>query len=296
MLETVDVGKQSLASYEAPAGSEVVEQLRVLAEPLKGARILHVNATPYGGGVAEILRSEIPILRELGIKADWKLIIGGEAFFRATKAMHNGLQGSEQGLTQLDQEVYLEHSQQNANELHDEDYDLYFVHDPQPLALLEFRGRGSAKWIWRCHIDTSTPNPDVWNFLRPFLEPYDAAVFTLGGFVPPDIPIERVEIIPPAIDPCSPKNRPLRDEVMRGVLQWIGVDTDRPFVTQVSRFDPWKDPLGVIRAYRLAREEIPGLQLSLVGPWRSMIQKVGRFIIRFKKNVGPIRTSTSSPT
>jgi trehalose synthase len=264
MLQKVDVGRNSIAGYEHSAGREVVGQLRELAEPLRGARILHVNATPFGGGVAELLRAEIPLLRDLGIDVDWRVITGGEAFFRATKAMHNGLQGSMRDLTPTDREVYIENAKFNA-ELQEEEYDLYFIHDPQPAGLLEFGSHRSGKWIWRCHIDTSQPNPTHWEFLRPFLAEYHAAVFTLGGFVPPDMPIKRVEIIPPAIDPESPKNMDLPPELANAVLQWIGVDTERPLVTQVSRFDPWKDPVGVIEAYRLVKREIPDLQLALVG-------------------------------
>lgn len=264
MLQTVDVGRNSIAHYERSAGPEVVEQLRELAEPLRGARILHVNATPFGGGVAELLRAEIPLLRDLGIDADWRIITGGEAFFRATKAMHNGLQGSLRDLTPTDRKVYIENAKRNA-ELQEEDYDLYFIHDPQPAGLLEFGNRRSGKWIWRCHIDTSQPNLSHWEFLRPFLAEYHAAVFTLGGFVPPDMPIKRVEIIPPAIDPESPKNMELPPELANAVLQWIGVDPERPLITQVSRFDPWKDPIGVIEAYRLVKREVPDLQLALVG-------------------------------
>lgn len=264
MLETVDVGRQSAALYESNVGREVVAQLRELAAPLEGARILHVNATPYGGGVAEILRSEIPLLRDLGLVADWKLVTGDEPFFSVTKAIHNGLQGADSGLTSAQQETYLTYSARNA-QLLEEEYDLIVAHDPQPLALLKLRGRGDSRWVWRCHIDTSEPNPQVWDFLRPYLEGYDAAVFTLGSFAPPDVPLERVEIIPPAIDPESPKNIGLNPRTAERVLQWIGVDVDRPLITQVSRFDPWKDPLGVIEAYRIVREEVPDLQLALVG-------------------------------
>jgi trehalose synthase len=264
MLETVDVGTQDLNLYERSAGAEAVAQLRELAAPLEGVRILHVNATPYGGGVAEILRSEIPLLRDLGILADWKLITGDQTFFTVTKAIHNGLQGAARELTPAERETYLTHSTRNA-QLLEEEYDLVVVHDPQPLALLQLHGKGAARWVWRCHIDTSEPNPQVWDFLRPYLEGYDAAVFTLGSFAPPDVPVERVEIIPPAIDPESPKNLELDARVARRLLRWIGVEVERPLVTQVSRFDPWKDPLGVIAAYRLVKPEVPSLQLALAG-------------------------------
>jgi trehalose synthase len=247
MLETVDVGTQDLDLYEGSVGVEAVAQLRELAAPLERARILHVNATPYGGGVAEILRSEIPLLRDLGLLADWKLITGDQTFFSVTKTIHNALQGAPRELTHAEQETYLTHSARNA-QLLEEEYDLVVVHDPQPLALLKLHGKGAARWVWRCHIDTSEPNPQVWSFLRPYLEGYDATVFTLGGFVPPDVPVERVEIIPPAIDPESPKNFELDSRFAGRLLRWIGVEAEKPLVTQVSRFDPWKDPLGVIAA------------------------------------------------
>jgi trehalose synthase len=265
MLESVDVGSQSVDAYRASAGDEPVEVLRTLAEPLRGVRVLHVSATPYGGGVAEMLRSEVPLLRDLGLDAHWKLIRGDNAFFSVTKSLHNGLQGSPQGLSTGEEQRYLTQSALNAEALDDDHYDIVVVHDPQPLALPELHGRGPARWIWRCHIDTSDPNPGVWAFLRPFLAGYDAAVFTVGGFVPPDFPLSRIEIIPPAIDPQSPKNIDIDHQLATRVLAWIGVDTSRPFVTQISRFDPWKDPLGVIDVYRLARHETPDLQLVLAG-------------------------------
>lgn len=264
MLNNVEVGTQAVDDYEASAGPDAIAALRALAEPLEGVRVLHVNATPYGGGVAEILRSEIPLLRNLGLIADWKIINGDEDFFNVTKTVHNALQGGERALTDADCETYLRQSAENATEL-EEQYDIVVVHDPQPLAIPALRGRGDARWIWRCHIDTSQPNPEVWSFLRPFLEPYDIAVFTLGGFVPPEFPVRRIAIIPPAIDPQSPKNMALDLGMAHRVLGWIGVDVARPLVTQVSRFDLWKDPLGVITAYRLVKDQVPDLQLALAG-------------------------------
>ena len=264
MLETVDIGFQSVNSYEISAGREAVERMVMLAAPLQNLRIAHVSATPFGGGVAEILRSEIPLLRDLGLKADWKIISADESFFTVTKKIHNGIQGAPHSLTTKEKATYVEVSQANA-QLFDEEYDVVVVHDPQPLALLELGGKRSAQWIWRCHIDSSQPNTDVWAFLRPYLTHYDAAVFTLPDFVPADFPGCRVEIIAPGIDPQSSKNIELDDQRIAAVLQRTGLDLDRPFVTQVSRFDPWKDPMGVIAAYKLAKREVPGLQLALVG-------------------------------
>jgi trehalose synthase len=263
-LQTVEVGARSLTSYLNVVPIHILEALDHEAEKLRGARILHLNATPYGGGVSELLRSSVPLLADLGLDVDWQVITGDEPFFRVTKAIHNGLQGDPRTLTKEDRDAYIATSARNADLLED-GYDFVVVHDPQPAAMLPLLGKGNAKWVWRCHIETSAPNPDTWAFLRGFLCDYDAAVFTLREFVPPDCPIDRIAVIPPAIDPLSPKNLPLARVTARQVLDWIGVRLDSPLVTQVSRFDPWKDPLGVIEAYRLAREEVPGLQLALVG-------------------------------
>ena len=265
MLQTVDVGERSLKAYRGVVPELILDELVRHAEGLRGARVLHVNATAYGGGVSELLRSIVPLLNDLGLVADWQVIGGDDEFFNVTKAMHNALQGAATAPAAREQRTYLANAERNAAKLADQQYDFVFIHDPQPAALLSLLGRGDARWVWRCHIDTSTPNPDAWAFLRGFLADYDAAIFTMADFLPPDLPVGRVELIPPAIDPLSPKNMELSESVARQILQWIGVRTDRPLITQVSRFDPWKDPLGVIAAYRLVREELPALQLALVG-------------------------------
>src|SRR5581483_2927664 len=168
MLQCVDVGVQSVDSYEASAGAEQIARLKRLAAPLRGARVLHLSATPYGGGVAEILRSEIPLLRDLGLVVEWRLIRGDSRFFDVTKAIHNGLQGGDDPLTDADRDEYLSHSKRNAAELRD-GYDVIVVHDPQPLALRSYHGASNARWIWRCHIDTSAPNKSVWEFVRSYV-------------------------------------------------------------------------------------------------------------------------------
>ena len=264
MLQHVDIGVQSVDRYIASAGRSTVERLRELARPLRGARILHLNATPYGGGVAEILRSEVPLLRDLGLAADWKLITGDQAFFAVTKSIHNALQGAKQDLTTEQWVTYMRNSTRNAGLL-EEQYDLIVVHDPQPLALRQLRDKAASRWVWRCHIDTSEPNPQVMDRLVPFMHDYDAAVFTMAEFVPPRFPVDRVLVIPPAIDPESPKNMDLDPDVASRILGWIGIQTDRPLLIQVSRFDPWKDPLGVIAAFRLVKRDVPNCQLALVG-------------------------------
>jgi trehalose synthase len=264
MLQNVDVGDRSLESYRRIAPNDIIDELRARASVLRGARVVHINATPYGGGVSEILRSAVPLLNDLGIVADWKIISGDDKFFDVTKRIHNGLQGAAEALSEEQKATYLANARLNARAF-EEQYDFVFINDPQPAAMLEYREKGSGHWIWRCHIDTSQPNPEVWAFVRSFLRNYDAAVFTMPDFVPPDLPIELVRFIPPAIDPLSPKNLELPEPLARQILDWIGVSSEHPLITQVSRFDPWKDPLGVISAYRMVREQVPDLQLALVG-------------------------------
>jgi trehalose synthase len=264
MLQLVDVGERSLAAYQGIVPARLLNAVRAHAKDLRGARVLHLNATPYGGGVSELLRSEVPLLNNLGLHAEWKVIGGDDAFFRATKVLHNGLQGATLTLSQEEQAVYRATNARNAAQL-DDRYDFIFVHDPQPAAILSLHGKGEACWVWRCHLDTSEPTPGAWGFLRPYLQGYDAAVFTMPQFVPPDLPIPCLKIIAPAIDPLSPKNFPLARSTACRILDWIGIQVDRPFVTQVARFDLWKDPLGVIAAYRLVREMFPQVQLTLVG-------------------------------
>jgi len=264
MLQKVAVGRWSLDAYDGIAPAAILEELREHARTLEGARILNVNATAYGGGVSELLRSSVPLLRDLGLTVDWQVIAGSEAFFHATKALHNALQGSPRTLTGPERDAYLQSTEENAAAL-DGDYDFIIIHDPQPAGLLAAHGKGDARWIWRCHIDTSEPNADAWKFMAGHLEGFDAAVFTMGEFVPPELPIGRVETIPPAIDPLSPKNMELDRATASQILDWIGVDLPGRLITQVSRFDPWKDPLGVIDAYRLVREDVDELQLALVG-------------------------------
>ncbi len=234
------------------------------AEGLKGIRVVHINATPYGGGVSELLRSLVPLMNDLGILTDWKIITGDDQFFNVTKKIHNGLQGGQEVLNPKDRETFLLNTEKNAR-LFEEQYDFVFIHDPQPAGMLSFCQKRGARWIWRCHIDTATPNPTVWNFLKGYLNGYDAAIFTMREFLPPDFPIANVNIIPPAIDPLSPKNIALPKEMAKQILAWIGIEAKHPLMTQISRFDPWKDPLGVIKAYRLARKSIPKLQLVLAG-------------------------------
>jgi trehalose synthase len=263
LLDYVDVGPRPLKQYEPIVGEQALEEIRDLAAPLRGARIAQINATTYGGGVSELLRSIVPLYRGLGIQCDWRIISAGPEFFNVTKAFHNALQGAPYELTRAARETYLMRSTRNA-QLLEEEYDFIIVHDPQPAAIRYFKGRAGARWIWRCHIDTSQPNEAVLDFMLPFLLEYDALVFTMDRFVPPRLEHQRLATIMPAIDPLSPKNMTLSEGLGEEIRAWRGIDPDRPLLTQVSRFDPWKDPLGVIAVYRLVRKDMPGLQLALL--------------------------------
>ena len=264
MLQLVDLGPQSLQKHEAIIGEERVAELRALAAPLRGVRVAHINATSYGGGVSELLRSLVPLYRDLGIETDWVVIPGSHEFFEVTKGLHNGLQGAAFQLSDRAKEIYVTHNAQMA-QLVPADYDIVFVHDPQPAAIRSLRGADHARWVWRCHIDTSDPNPEVLAFLEPFIGEYDALVFTLEQFVPEALRDRQVFIMAPGIDPLSPKNMTAPKDFFSQILIWAGVHLDRLLITQISRFDPWKDPLGVIEVYRQVREQVPGVQLALLG-------------------------------
>jgi len=265
MLQSVELGKKSLNDYEAVVGSDVLDAIRAAAAPFKGARVLHINATAYGGGVAEILQTLVPLMKDVGLDAMWQVIVGEKEFFTVTKSFHNALQGHSIELTDSDREVFLRDNELNAKLL-EGDYDFIVVHDPQPAALLHYHGRQGGKyWIWRCHIDTSTPYIPVRDFLKPYLLEYDAAIYTMHDYVGSGMTFRDLFIIPPSIDPLAEKNRQMTTEDARLIVGRYGVDLKRPIMVQVSRFDPWKDPLGVIDAYRKVKAQIPEVQLVLAG-------------------------------
>ncbi len=263
-MRTVPLVEKSLAGYAPIVGDKAIAELRDLAQPFQGARVVHISATAYGGGVAEMLHTLVPLMRDAGLDAEWRVIAGSDAFFAVTKSMHNALQGMDLPLTPVARATYLHANVDNAVDFAD-DFDFVIVHDPQPAALRALRPGDGGRWIWRCHIDLTEANPQYWGFLRPFVEEYDAAIFTLPAFAKQDLRVGKVAIIPPAIDPLSPKNVPMTPEQVREVVGLHGVDPDRPTLAQVSRFDPWKDPLGVIDVFRAVRQEAPGLQLVMVG-------------------------------
>ena len=267
MLQEVALGQKSLTDYTHIVGKELTEQIRQLSEPLKGKRVLHVSATAFGGGVSEILYTLVPLMRDVGVDAHWHVIFGKEEFYNATKLLHNSLQGAEETLSDEQWELFDEINAMNAEGLQGE-WDVVIVHDPQPIGLLRGAKEKGKHWIWRCHIDLSTPNPAPIARLLPLIEEYDASVWHLPDYVPSGMNgagRDGVNIIPPAIDPLSPKNMAFSPEDAAFVCRQFGIDVDRPLITQVSRFDPWKDPIGVIDAYREVTEQVPEAQLAMVG-------------------------------
>ncbi|MGH2951363.1 MAG: glycosyl transferase family 1, partial [Solirubrobacterales bacterium] len=264
MLQAVGLGQKSLADYTHIAGRGLIEEIRDLAEPLRGRSVLHVSATAFGGGVSEILYTLVPLMRDVGLDAHWHVILGREDFFNVTKLMHNSLQGDPQAISEEQWEVFDAYNAMNAQSL-DGEWDTIIVHDPQPAGLRTNAPDRARRWIWRCHIDLSAPNEETLARLLPVIMHYDASVWHLEQYVPAGLDGGVKRICPPAIDPLSPKNMALSPEDAAFVCEQFGIDTDRPLICQVSRFDPWKDPIGVIDAYRMVREKVPEAQLALVG-------------------------------
>ena len=250
-----------LDDYKAIVGVAEIDELRFLARDLRGRTVKMVNSTAVGGGVAEMLNQLVPLLRELDVATHWDVITGGNDFFEVTKAFHNALQGSDYKLTPQARDIFLMHNDLNRERIQFSE-DFVVIHDPQPAAMIRARKDPPQRWIWRCHIDLSNPNPQVWGFLRPFVEQYDAAIFSSQSFA-------RQLAIPqylfyPCIDPLSEKNKPLDDSFVQQVCDEFGIDRSRPIVTQVSRFDRAKDPVGVIQAFKQARQYVD-CQLVMAG-------------------------------
>lgn len=248
-----------LEDYIPIVGQSVVDDLKLLADRLRGKCVQHINSTAVGGGVAEILNRMVPLLNELGVNSRWDVIKGGERFFEVTKKFHNVLHGREDEVQKENFEIFLETGRKNIEEMEIRG-DIVFVHDPQPVMLI--KKKKDNKWIWRCHIDVSTPKPAVWDFLRDFIIQYDSIVFSSPVFSQP-LPIRQF-LISPSIDPLSDKNRELSQDEIDSVLQKYLIDKEKPIVTQISRFDRLKDPLGVIKAYKQVKRYVD-CQLILAG-------------------------------
>lgn len=248
-----------LKDYQDIAPRGLVDVIYKLARPLKGKTMLHINSTKSGGGVAEILHRLLPLFEDLGLKTRWEVIKGDDRFFQITKSIHNGLQGMDIMLSEADFQYYLEVSKKFSRTI-DLAADLVVVHDPQPLLLIQFRSH--CPWLWRCHIDLSAPNFYIWRKLTPFVSAYDGCIISMPGFSQKLAIPEYV--IPPSIDPLSPKNCELEMEEIKAVLRQLNIADDKPIVLQVSRFDWFKDPLGVVDAYKMVRS-YEDCQLVLVG-------------------------------
>lgn len=265
MLKKITTKSSPFSDYRGIIEDDTYDAIKRLAAKLKGARIMHLNATAVAGGVAEILRSEAPFMRSLGLDAEWYVFKPPEGFFDITKLIHSGLQG-ESDLTPAQWQTYEKINRQLGAEINTADWDYIFVHDPQPAALINYvQNREAATWIWRCHLDSSEPNPAVAKHVASYLQPYDGAIFTMPEYVLPGLSKVKTTITPVTIDPLSPKNQPMSMKQAHAAVARFGVDPERPLVTQVSRFDQWKNPLGVVEAWQIARKEIPDLQLALVG-------------------------------
>lgn len=255
----------TLEHYVKLTGIDVIEHLQQLAQPLKGLQLVHVNSTRVGGGVAEILHKMVPLMQELGIKTSWETISGEPEFYQCTKSFHNALQGRRIDIPENLLKIYEETNIRAAEILKEklQNADVVIIHDPQPAAIIKYFPIRKGKWVWRCHIDLSKPFRQVWKYLRNFISPYDASIFSLSAFAQP-LP-HPVYLIPPSIDPLHNKNIDLDKQEIKEIYSRFHIDPDRPMLLQVSRFDRFKDPLGVIHAYKLAQKFLPSIQLVLAG-------------------------------
>jgi len=243
-----------LEDYREIVGDEVISRIHRKMRRLYGKSVQHVNSTFQGGGVAEMLWSLIPLKNDIGLRADWRIIHGTPAFFEVTKSFHNGLQGENIELSEEKKALYLNTNEEFAQFAHIEERDFVVIHDPQPLAMIS-QYRKEQPWIWRCHIDLSHPNPELWNFLKPFILRYDVVIVSHESYKKEDLPVE-YRVIHPAIDPLTPKNTPLPRAQAESILEHYGVRLDKPLIVQISRFDKWKDPIGVVEVYKRVRQEV----------------------------------------
>lgn len=259
--QTAPASAPPLDAYAAVVGDSEIGALRVLARQLQNRRVKMVNSTAVGGGVAEILNRLVPLLDDLGVSTRWEVLKGGEQFFAVTKGFHNALHGAPYEGHAEWFDIFLATNRENLHHMQfDEDF--VVIHDPQPAALIEARDGSKSRWLWRCHIDLSHPSREVWEFLRPFVERYHAAIFSSPAFTQ-GLKIPQY-LVHPTIDPLADKNRELPPEAMREVLERFGIDPHRPILTQISRFDRLKDPVGVIQAYKMVRKHTD-CQLVLAG-------------------------------
>lgn len=257
-----------LDDYREIIGEDAYQRILETARPLEGRSVSLMNSTCFGGGVAEILHSLVALMNGLNIRTDWRLFKGNPNFFNVTKKFHNTLQGQAGSLPETERKTYLDMVERNAMMNHYDHEDLVVMHDPQPLAMI---GRYKARkqpWVWRCHIDITTPNMEVWNFLSPFMKQYDGIIVSMDKYRKAGMG-RPYHIISPSIDPLIPKNRAMPEQEADRLIAGAGLDAGRPIVTQISRFDIWKNPEGVIRMFRKVKEKAPDAQLAMVGEFAS---------------------------
>ena len=264
MLKEVKPRKCDIEHYRNLSESSYYNQIFDLAKKLKGKKITHINATASGGGVAEILDTLVPLMDCIGINAKWFFINGQPKFFELTKEIHNFLQGKKGGLTKEQKDFYIEVNKEIAKEVDRINTDVLVLHDPQPAASVNFL-KTSNKAVWRCHIDTSRTNKEVWHWLSPYLKNFDLYIFSMRKYIGDGLDYKKNRIIQPAIDPLNKKNVDIDEDYANQIVKKFKIDPDRPLISQISRFDPWKDPWGVVDSYRIAKKKFPNLQLALIG-------------------------------
>ena len=268
MLNEVKTQHLKLEKYNSQSRENLIskkelEEIRRLAKPLKGLKVNMINSVSKGGGVAEILKSLVPLMKDVGLKAKWYTIPPDEKFFKVTKQIHNALQGKNYNFPISHQKIYLNHLKKTSQLMKGMKADIWVIHDPQPSGIIHLLPNFHPS-ICRVHIDLTSPNKKVWKFISNFLKDYDKVIVTSKEFIKPEIKRKAV-IIPPAINPLTIKNIPISIKKARSILEKYGISSKKPLISQISRFDPWKDPLGVIKAYRIAKKKIPELQLALIG-------------------------------
>jgi len=264
MIQEINLEPKPLENYKDIINQDTYDEIEELTKDFTGLRVVHLNSSATGGGVAEILRSLIPMLKGVGLDANWYFGSESSDFFAVTKQMHHFLQGKEGDLTKKDKDLYLKTNEKLAKHLAALKADVWVIHDQQFVAVNEFFADLHPS-VWRSHTDTSSPNLSIWNFILPYIKRYDRYIFTMRKYLGPGLDYDKSLIIPPAIDPLNEKNNPLPLEAAKHIISHFGLDSDKPLVSQISRFDIWKDPWGVIDAYRLSRERIPNLQLAYIG-------------------------------
>jgi len=264
VLEKVITAEKKLTQYQGIIDDLLLEEVNQIARDLRGLRVCNITSTPFGGGVPEILCATVPIEQDLEIQADWYALRSNDKFLNIAKVIHNALQGAPQELGDEEKQLYLQYNSDIAADFADNNYDVVILHNHHLLALPHFISSKKARWIWRCHLDSSEPDKAAWTFLKPLIEEYQGAIFTMQEFIPADLKLPVIKTIAPAIDPLSLKNRDVPLDQSLEFVSSLGIDPQRPILLHVSRLDKWKDPMGIIECFFAVKNEIPDLQLVII--------------------------------